>query len=251
MRIRGPISSTEHTISAASYNSQTSLILLNQYRAHLGGIHRVPTVMEKPGKNLVMKMGKKNKVKEILKKSWNFFTADHESRTRSSNNSTSTGLLQWFGYGRLSVYVLDSQFVKVGGKPSFWLLIFCLKRDLTFFSCMWWIRAIIFCVCLPGIVENGVNCHGKSWKSHGILLSDFCGNPVYNVRVGTIHRYIAILVTRFVCNTLGNNCYFFFFFFLNAAGLGHALQKMMCLLAVRRGIDANARSTWIPVDGFW
>ena len=37
-------------------------------------------------------------------------------------------------------------------------------------------------------MENGVNCDGKSWKSHGILLSDFCGNPVYNVRVGTIHR---------------------------------------------------------------
>ena len=27
-------------------------------------------------------------------------------------------------------------------------------------------------------MENGVNCHGKSWKSPGILLSDFCGNPV-------------------------------------------------------------------------
>ena len=23
------------------------------------------------------------------------------------------------------------------------------------------IRSIIFCVCLPGIMENGVNCHGK------------------------------------------------------------------------------------------
>ena len=31
-------------------------------------------------------------------------------------------------------------------------------------------------------------------------------------------------------------------FFLNAAGLGHALPKIMCLLAVRRGIDAKARS---------
>ena len=52
---------------------------------------RVPTVMEKHRKNLVMekslKMGKKIKVMEILKKSWNFFTADHESRTRSSDNS--------------------------------------------------------------------------------------------------------------------------------------------------------------------
>ena len=25
-------------------------------------------------------------------------------------------------------------------------------------------------------MENGVNCHRKSWKSHGVLLSDFCGN---------------------------------------------------------------------------
>ena len=41
-------------------------------------------------------------------------------------------------------------------------------------------------------METGVNCDGKSWKSHGILLSDFCGNPVYNVRVGTIHRCINI-----------------------------------------------------------
>ena len=29
---------------------------------------------------------------------------------------------------------------------------------------------MIFCVCLPGITENSVN-------GHGILLSDFCGNP--------------------------------------------------------------------------
>ena len=33
----------------------------------------------------------KNKVVEILKKSLNFFTADHESCTRSSDNSISTG----------------------------------------------------------------------------------------------------------------------------------------------------------------
>ena len=29
---------------------------------------------------------------------------------------------------------------------------------------------------------------------------------------------------------------------ITPAGLGHGLQKIMCLLAVRRGIDANARS---------
>ena len=64
----------------------------------LGLTVRVPTVMEKHGNKSChgksWKMGKKNKVMEILKKSWNFFTADHESRTRSSDNSISTGLLQ-------------------------------------------------------------------------------------------------------------------------------------------------------------
>ena len=95
-------------------------------------------------------------------------------------------------------------------------------------------------------MENGVNCDGKSWKSHGILLSVFCGNPVYNVRVCTIHRCIDI--SRYLSrdsyrDTLGNNFDLnFFFFFFNAAGLGHALPKIMCLLAVRRGIDAKARS---------
>ena len=52
----------------------------------------------------------KNKVlksENILKKSWNFSTAYHESRTRSSDNAISIGLMQWFGYGRLSVYVLN------------------------------------------------------------------------------------------------------------------------------------------------
>ena len=48
-------------------------------------------VVESHGK--VIENGPKNKVMEILKKSWNFFTADHESRTRSSDNSISTGLL--------------------------------------------------------------------------------------------------------------------------------------------------------------
>ena len=69
----------------------------------------------------------------------------------------------------------------------------------------------------------------------------FCGNPVYNVRVGTIHRCIdksRYLSRDSYRDTIGNN----FDFFLNAAGLGHALPKLMCLLAVRRGIDAKARS---------
>ena len=53
-------------------------------------------VMESHGK--VMKNGQKNEVMEILKKSWNFFTADHESHTRCSNNSISTGDLDIGGF---------------------------------------------------------------------------------------------------------------------------------------------------------
>ena len=74
-------------------------------------------------------------------------------------------------------------------------------------------------------MENGVNCDGKSWKSHGILLSVFCGNPVYNVRVCTIHRCIDI--SRYLSrdsyrDTLGNNFDFFFFNTLSAKDGGRS-----------------------------
>ena len=132
-------------------------------------------------KNLVMekswKMGKKNKVMEILKKSWNFFTADHESRTRSSDNSISTGLLQWFGYGRLSVNVLDSQFVMLGGRQTIFLTPYFQFEKRFDFLFAYVMNTCDYFLCLPSWH------HGKrrklSWKSHGILLSDFCGNPVY------------------------------------------------------------------------
>ena len=55
-------------------------------------------------------MGEKNKVMEIhkvMEKSWNFSTDYRESRMRNSDNSISIGLLQWFVYGTLSVYVLN------------------------------------------------------------------------------------------------------------------------------------------------
>ena len=55
-------------------------------------------------------MGEKNKVVEIQKvmeKSWNFSTAYREACMRNSDNSISIGLLQWFGYGKLSVYHTD------------------------------------------------------------------------------------------------------------------------------------------------
>ena len=42
------------------------------------------------------------------------------NHTRSSDNSISTGLLQWFGFGRL-VYVLVSQFVMLGGRQTIFL----------------------------------------------------------------------------------------------------------------------------------
>ena len=41
-------------------------------------VFRVPTVMEKHGKNLVMENGQRNSYGNILKKSWNFSTAYHE-----------------------------------------------------------------------------------------------------------------------------------------------------------------------------
>ena len=59
---------------------------------------RVPTVMEKHGTNHVResqgKWAKKivMEIENILKKSWNFSTAYHESRAKSSDNSVSIGL---------------------------------------------------------------------------------------------------------------------------------------------------------------
>ena len=117
------------------------------------------------------------KLKNILKKSSNFFTADHKLRTRSSDNSISTGVLQWFGYGGLSVYVPDSQFVMLGGRQTIFstpYFQFEKKFDFLFVYVM---NTCVYFLCLPSWH------HGKwrklSWKSHGILLSDFCGNHDY------------------------------------------------------------------------
>ena len=46
-------------------------------------------------------------IQKVMEKSWNFSTAYRDSGMRNSDNSISIGLLQWFGYGRLSVYVLN------------------------------------------------------------------------------------------------------------------------------------------------
>ena len=46
-----------------------------------------------------------------------------------------------------------------------------------FFSCMWWICTMIFCVCLPGM-KNNINCQGKImgmlflWKPKNVWPSD-------------------------------------------------------------------------------
>ena len=55
-------------------------------------IHRIPTVRENMGENLVMENRQKHNVMEIeniLEMSWNFSSAYHESCTRSSDNSIS------------------------------------------------------------------------------------------------------------------------------------------------------------------
>ena len=69
----------------------------------------------------------------------------------------------------------------MGGKPSFRLLIFSLKRDLTFFSCMCDEYMRLFSVF--GFMENGVNCHGKVMEFY------------YQISVGTLHIFMAGLVS--------------------------------------------------------
>ena len=50
------------------------------------------------------------KFKKVIEKSWNFSTAYSEARMRNSDNSIYIyRLLQCFGYGRLSIYVLNSK----------------------------------------------------------------------------------------------------------------------------------------------
>ena len=80
------------------------------------GSHRHGKAWKKSCHGKVMENGQKSKVMEIQKghgkvmeKSWNFSTAYRESRMRNSDNSISIGLLQCFGYRRLSVYVLYSK----------------------------------------------------------------------------------------------------------------------------------------------
>ena len=127
---------------------------------------RVPIVMEKHGKKSChgkwAEKIKSWKLRKYPEKAWNFFTADHESRTRSSDNSISTGLLQWLGYGRLSIYVLDSQFVMLGGRQTIFLtpyFQFENKFDLLFVYVM---NTCDYFLCLPSWH------HGKrrklSWK---------------------------------------------------------------------------------------
>ena len=148
--------------------------MFDDIRLHQGS-HSHGKAWKSMEKNLVMENGQKNKAMEILKNSWNFFTADHESCKRSSDNSISTGVLQWFGYGRLSVYVLDSQFLMLGGRQTIFLTPYFQFEKRFDFLFVYVMNTCVYFLCLPSWH------HGKrrklSWKSHGILLSDFCGNP--------------------------------------------------------------------------
>ena len=51
-------------------------------------------------------------------------------------------------------------------------------------------------------MENGVNGHGKSWKTHGILLSDFFGNPVLDGVVGVRYERRHAAVTTSTAHIL-------------------------------------------------
>ena len=35
--------------------------------------------------------------------------------------------------------------------------------------------------------ENYIADHGKSWKNHGIMFLNFCGNPVYVIEQDTLN----------------------------------------------------------------
>ena len=131
-------------------------------------------------KILSWKIGGKNKVMEIeniLEKSWNFSTGYHESRTRSSDNSISIGLLHSdlamgaFGLCCNLQIVMIFRRQTIFSTPYFQ---FEIKSDFLFVFVM--------------NVHDDLLClspwhHGKqwklSWRRHGILLSDFCGNPVH------------------------------------------------------------------------
>ena len=60
-------------------------------------------------------------------------------------------------------------------QPYFRLLILSLKIDLSYFSyiCDEYAQ-LIFCGCLPGIMENDVTCHGKVMEFY------------YHISVGTL-----------------------------------------------------------------
>ena len=116
-------------------------------------------------KNIVMekswKMGRKKychgkwaekimswKLKKYPEKSWDFFTADHESCTKSSDNSIYTGLLQCFGYGSLSVYVLDSQFVMLGGRQTLFSTPYFQFENKFDFLFVYVMNTCDYCMCL-------------------------------------------------------------------------------------------------------
>ena len=104
-------------------------------------------------------------------KSWklNIFWTSHGISLLVANDAREV-LMIWLrgGFGLCSEFNI----VMLGrGQPYFRLLIFSLKIDLTFRICH---EYAIFCVCLPGIMENYVTCHGKVMEFY------------YQISVGTL-----------------------------------------------------------------
>ena len=91
-------------------------------------------------------------IENILKKSCNFCIVYRESRTRSSDNSISIDPPQQFGHEMLSVCSKLKIIILGRRQTIFPTLYFQFEKKFDF---------LIFCVCLPGIMENRVNDHGK------------------------------------------------------------------------------------------
>ena len=105
-----------------------------------------------------------------MEKLGHFSTADHESCTRSSDNSISIGLLQYCSDLAMTALGLCSRFlVMLGRRQTIFSTIYCRFEKMFDFL-------LVYVMCLPSW-HHGKQ-HKSSWKSRGISLSDFCGNPV-------------------------------------------------------------------------
>ena len=118
-----------------------------------------------------MEMDKQNKVVEIeniRKKVMDKSIAYHESSTRTSDNSaylrpTTAVIWLWEAFGLCSRFQIIM--FKLGKRQTIFLTSYFQfeRRFDLIFVCDEYAH-ILFCVCLPGIMENSVGCHGKSWN---------------------------------------------------------------------------------------